>query len=202
MPAVSRSGTSCFSRSMNSASSAMASPRCGDATPDVNRRLTDRNDTDAMNHLRGETRILRGERFENAPDFALGHFGIGFVFERGNGLPVFLAAHNAAKFQPRTMRANRRRRRNFLRDRLVRELDFDFHAEIFSRPDTGGINATSSASANSASDAAYSQFFASRTLGRYAASFGNFASAIPPKAAPCPAAKPARVRPNRSRSRL
>ena len=143
---------------------------------DVNGRFTDRNDADAMNHLHCEARMSRGNFLKQPPDFTSGHFGIGFVFECADFLAVFLTAHDAAKFQPRAGRCRRPRlrRRNTFRDRLVRELDFDFHAQMFQPPDTGGIRATSSSSAKIASGAAYSQFRASRTFERWAASCGKF----------------------------
>ena len=61
----------------------------------------------------------RGNFCQQPPDFAFGHFGIGFVFKRGNGLPVFLAAHDAAKFKPRAGHAKTRRWRNFFRNRFA-----------------------------------------------------------------------------------
>ena len=72
---------------------------------DVNGRFADGNDADAMNHLRRPAGMPRGNFLKQPPDFAPGHFGIGFVFEGADGLAVFLTPNHAAKFKPRAGRA-------------------------------------------------------------------------------------------------
>ena len=48
-----------------------------------------------MNHVRRQTGMARGDGGEQPPDFAHGHFRIGFIFECGDGPAIFLGAHHA-----------------------------------------------------------------------------------------------------------
>ena len=106
--------------------------------PNINRRLAHRNSAHAMDYARRQTRMFCRERFEQPADFAHRHFRVGLVFERGDGLAVFLTAHHAAKFQPRAGRSACRRK-NIPGDWRSRQLYVDFHLKCFNRPTPAGL---------------------------------------------------------------
>jgi len=62
----------------------------GDA--DVNGRFARRHDADAMDDAGGQAGVARREGFQQPPDFERGHFGVGLVFQRGDGLAAFFGA--------------------------------------------------------------------------------------------------------------
>jgi hypothetical protein len=94
---------------------------------DIHRRLTHRHGPGAMDHTDAQTRMTLRDGFQQAADFAQSHFGVGFVFERGEGMAALFAADDATKFDESPMSASRGQWGISFREGRAGELNLNLH---------------------------------------------------------------------------